>query len=143
MKLPIELTPPAALFRKIPFPGWNGTVSIDHEPHVLRRLVATRDKETCLANRDAALANARACRIFECKSRAAARKEYGDAGGVNPCPVSGGLCTGWPREVSAEIMEALHAKQDWVALALAWHTLAGRRDHTFRHLPGVATLTAS
>ena len=136
--IPKELTPPAALFIKVPYPGWNGTVSISSEPRVLRRLIPRPEKAECIAARDAALANGRACRILAGRANSAARKEYGDKGGLNPCPISGGVCEEWPRDVIDGITDLLHAKEDWNALALAWHILAGNRAATFRALPGLA-----
>ena len=40
------------------------------------------------------------------------------------------------REAVEAVIEPLHAKQDWLSAALAWHLLAGLRPHTFRDLPG-------
>lgn len=137
MSIPKELIPPPQWFERRKLRGWDGVVSIDQDPRVLRQIIAFPEKGTCLKTRDRCLANARACLIFERKARAAAANEYGDAGGINPFPVSGGICNHWPQEVADTVIEPLHLKQDWLSAALAWHCLAGCRSATFRNLPGI------
>jgi hypothetical protein len=92
------------------------------------------NKAESLEQRDLALAKAREARMQWGRSRASARKTYGDAGGLNPTPISGGLCDHWPEETKDFVRNWIIEKQDQIDLALQYHKQAGKRSSTFRVL---------
>lgn len=94
-------------------------------------------KTELLTQRDNYLSTAREMQMRANQARAKARKEYGaasDPSGMNPYPISGGVCDHWPREVSDTVIAFVHAKQVAISAALECHKKAGCRTHTFRRI---------
>lgn len=126
--------PPWTL-RKVTMPKWNGPQSILTCPQAIRKICPGIPPMDCLRERDYALHLSELSGQEENRLRLLARTAYGDAGSPVPCPVSGGVCGHWPREVIEEITEFLHRRQNWIGVAYAWHLYAGKRHGTFNWHP--------
>jgi hypothetical protein len=111
-------------------PKWNGAQNLYSCPQVLRKLQPGIPRETCLVNRDAAIERGTLAKGEANRLRILATEIYGNDGGLNPYPISGGTCSGWPRAVSDEIRRYVVRAQNWNSLALAWHLYAGKRFRT-------------
>lgn len=61
-------------------------------------------------------------------------KKYGDNGGMNPFPISGGVCEHWPRDKKDNVAEALRKRHQMISESLkAWKS-TGRRRITWLRL---------
>ncbi len=128
-EIPAHLEIPAAYTAKHRFPKRSIRVDVTQEPRLLRRIEPNESNP--IARRDESLAIARECDIRAKRARKAARKEYGDAGGIVPCPVSAGLCDHWPEDAKESVRVFVHLRNDWEDIARAWHVYAGKRPATF------------
>ena len=113
------------------FPKWNIRVDVTQEPRLLRRLMPGIQPEIAIIYRDRALANSRECRMRAARARKEAATLYGNAGGLNPYPVSGGTCEHWPRDVAGYVWNLACLVASWDSIARAWHAYAGKRPATF------------
>lgn len=53
---------------------------------------------------------------------------YGDNGGINRFPISGGICDHWPRNKKDNVIKAVRHRQKLIDLSLkAWKAIGRRR----------------
>ena len=61
-------------------------------------------------------------------------EEYGNDGGFNPFPVSGGICEHWPRDKKDNVVKAVRKRQDLIDASLKAWKATGRRRVTWLRL---------
>ena len=61
-------------------------------------------------------------------------KQFGDAGGLNPFPISGGICEHWPEWAKNEVVQSVHEYQSTLDESLKYWIACGRRVYTWRKL---------
>jgi hypothetical protein len=60
--------------------------------------------------------------------------QFGDAGGLNRFPISGGICEHWPEWAKNEVVQSVHEFQDALDESLKLWLACGRRAYTWRKL---------
>jgi hypothetical protein len=58
--------------------------------------------------------------------------DFGKCEGMNPFPVSGGICDHWPQSKKDELIEVVHAKQDAWDDSLKHWLMSGKQAKTWR-----------
>ena len=61
-------------------------------------------------------------------------QKYGDNGGINPFPISGGVCEHWPRQKKDNVAEALRKRHEMITDSLEAWKATGRRRVTWLRL---------
>lgn len=87
-----------------------------------------------IAARESALffALAQDYRKLAAELRTECSRQMGDCGGVNPYPVSGGICEHWHRWQKDAVCYAVRRAQDLEDASLKEWQKCGRRAHTWR-----------
>ena len=60
--------------------------------------------------------------------------QFGDAGGLNRFPISGGICEHWPEWAKNEVVQSVHEYQSTLDESLKYWLDCGRRAYTWRKL---------
>lgn len=57
--------------------------------------------------------------------------EYGNEGGMNPYPISGGICENWSRDDKDKVIALVQMENKAINESLVWWKANGRRRHTW------------
>jgi hypothetical protein len=85
-------------------------------------------KKLLIIESRALLAVARIHRIAASRKR----KAIGGNPGLNPYPISGGICENWTKEEKESVLRSVYASQDAQIESLALWKAAGKRVNTWR-----------
>jgi hypothetical protein len=89
-------------------------------------------KHTAVQRAEAKLREASSFYSLASRLRELISAQSGNCGGVNPYPISGGICKHWDREDVEAVIAAVHSAQNCTSEALRiWTKEGGMRLHTF------------
>jgi hypothetical protein len=92
-------------------------------------------KNTAVQRAEAKLREASSFYSLASRLRELISAQSGNCGGVNPYPISGGICKHWDRGDVEAVIAAVHSGQDCTSEALRiWTKEGGMRLHTFRRV---------
>ena len=89
-------------------------------------------KHTAVQRAEAKLEEASSYYKLASRLRELISAQSGNCGGINPYPVSAGICNHWERGDKDSVVGAVHSAQDCTSEALRiWTKEGGMRLHTF------------